>query len=55
MDVILCLSADPQDPDISIRKRALVLVTALVNAENVDYLVGEMLSYLVRPPGPPLL
>jgi AP-1 complex subunit gamma-1 len=24
-----------------------VLVTALVNAENVDYLVGEMISYLV--------
>lgn len=42
--IVECL----KDPDISIRKRALVLVTALVNADNVDYLVGEMISYLVR-------
>ena len=39
-----------KDPDVSIRKRALVLVNALVNEENVRYLAGELLNYLVRPP-----
>eukprot|EP00741_Cyanophora_paradoxa_P019859 tig00000217_g19167.t1 len=36
-----------KDPDISIRRRALELVYALVNESNIRALVKEMLSYLV--------
>jgi hypothetical protein len=41
----VCLHS--QDPDVSIRKRALVLVNDLVNEENARYLTGELLNYLV--------
>lgn len=37
-----------RDPDASIRKRALELAVALVNADNVRPMVKEMLTYLVR-------
>lgn len=38
-----------QDPDVSIRRRALDLVYALVDDDNVQFLAGEMINYLVRP------
>lgn len=40
--IVECL----KDPDISIRRRALDLIYALVNAENVRLLVPELLNYL---------
>eukprot|EP01138_Halocafeteria_seosinensis_P008457 gb/GECG01008642.1/.p1 GENE.gb/GECG01008642.1/~~gb/GECG01008642.1/.p1 ORF type:complete len:540 (+),score=52.02 gb/GECG01008642.1/:1-1620(+) len=36
-----------RDPDVSIRRRALELVVALVDDENVKSLTGEMLNYLI--------
>jgi AP-1 complex subunit gamma-1 len=42
--IVECL----RDADASIRKRALELAVALVNADNVRPMVKEMLAYLVR-------
>jgi len=42
--IVECL----RDADVSIRRRALDLVYALVNAENVRPLTKELLNYLVR-------
>lgn len=44
--VVDCL----KDPDVSIRQRALELIYHLVNADNVQPLVGELLNYLVLCP-----
>ena len=44
--VVDCL----KDPDVSIRQRALELIYHLVNADNVQQLVGELLNYLVLCP-----
>lgn len=41
-------SARHQDPDISIRRRALELIYAIVNESNIRSLAREMLNYLVR-------
>jgi AP-1 complex subunit gamma-1 len=40
--IIDCLS----EPDITLRKRALVLIFALINKQNVQNLVRELLQYL---------
>jgi hypothetical protein len=48
--IVECL----RDADVSIRRRALDLVYALVNAENVRPLTKELLNYLVRERGPVL-
>ncbi|KAI6031280.1 adaptin N terminal region-domain-containing protein [Pisolithus microcarpus] len=45
-DVIL---ASVDDDDISIRMRALELVTALVNKHNLQSIVQQLLSHLVQP------
>ena len=42
----LCLPPCPQDPDISLRRRALELLFSLVNESNVQPLVAELLAYL---------
>ena len=44
--VVDCL----KDPDVSIRQRTLELIYHLVNADNVQQLVGELLNYLVLCP-----
>lgn len=36
-----------RDPDVSIRRRALELVVALVDEDNVKKLTGEMLNFLI--------
>jgi AP-1 complex subunit gamma-1 len=42
--VLECLN----DPDISIRKRSLEVIHALINADNIDSIVPEMITQLIR-------
>lgn len=37
-----------QDPDVSIRRRALELCFALINANNVRVMMKELLTFLER-------
>ncbi|KAF8131643.1 adaptin N terminal region-domain-containing protein [Boletus edulis] len=46
--------ASVDDEDISIRMRALDLVTALVTRHNLQSIVQQLLSHLVQPEGPSL-
>ncbi|KAL7424899.1 AP-3 complex subunit delta [Cryptotrichosporon argae] len=43
-----------EDPDVSIRMRALELVTSMVNRDNLQYIVDQLLTHLAPPEKAPL-